>query len=92
MRRSHIIEGVCVAIIAAVLAGIIIWTEVTTRPAPPAPVPAPKPPADPLVYKSKGHLRVVRAVFHGDLYLLVFEHRAGVWFLDGVKPASEIKS
>lgn len=91
-RRSIIVEALVMGATVLAIIGVLAWALTHQHPAAPAPVLPSKPLADPLIYKSKGHLRVVRAVFQNKLYLLVFEHRAGVWFLDGVKPAAEIKS
>lgn len=55
------------------------------------PAAAVRPPAqDPLVYKAKGNLRVVRAVVGDRLFILVFQHQAGVWFLVAAKPAADL--
>jgi hypothetical protein len=92
VKRGHVFEGLSLS--AALVAVFVVGAWALTRPvAHKAPATAhPATVADPLVYRRKGNLRLVRAVWQGQLFLLLFEHRGGVWFFEGARLASEIKS
>lgn len=49
-------------------------------------------PQDPLVYKQINGMKIVRAVVGDRLFILVFKHQKGVWFLIAAKPAAELKN
>ena len=91
-KRANITEGVLAG--AALLGVIAVCVFVVLHPTKPSKlVTKPAAPAsDPLVYRSKDNLRLVRAVYQGQLYLMLFEHRGGVWFFEGVRLAAELKS
>jgi hypothetical protein len=91
-QRANIIEAVLLGVaFLGVIAVVIFVVLHPTKPSKLVVKPA-APVADPLVYKTKGNLRLVRAVFQGHLYLMLFEHRGGVWVFEGARLASELKS